>query len=93
MAAGKNVRKRKVRVHNVEEEALGELEYDARTDEHGRMIYGDGVFCYEAKKNGTLTLYVDRGDGESVEVVVPKNDVRRLMYAALDALVSEASRR
>lgn len=69
------------------------LTYTAATDEHGRFIYDEGVMCYEAKEDGTLTLYVDRGDGESVEVMIPAHDVRRLLTAAVDAVSKEAGRR
>lgn len=95
MAAKKLIRKRKVQVHDVETRSPtgGVLEYQARTDEHGRMIYDEGIMCYEAMKDGSLVLYADRGDGESVEVTVKPHDVDRLMYAAIDAMKKHASRR
>jgi hypothetical protein len=93
MAAGKGIRKRKCVIHGVNDEAGENLTYQAMTDAHGRFIYNEGVMCYEANEDGSLTLYVDRGDGESVEVVIEARGVGRLMYAAVDALGKEPSRR
>lgn len=52
-----------------------------------------GVLCYEAAKNGTLTLYIDAGAEDSDEIVIPAYEVSRMMVAGIDALKKKASRR
>jgi hypothetical protein len=51
------------------------------------------INCYEAKANGTLVIHLEDDKGVNMSVVVPKDDVDRLMYAAIDALQKKPERR
>lgn len=44
------------------------------------------INAYEAKSDGTLVIYLEDAKGENEEIVVPRHDISRLMYGAIDAL-------
>ena len=63
------------------------------SDKRKRFTHTEGVLCYEAKEDGTLTLYIDAGADDSDVIVIPDYEVSRMMVAGIDALKKKASRR
>lgn len=56
-----------------------------------RKIGPETLNCCEAKRDGTLTIYVEDNEG-TVEIVIARHDVKRLVVAAMDALTEEPNR-